>query len=279
MLKHRVLSATLIISGLLAVYFFAPTWGVWATILGIFLLGIREYFNFLKVAGLTCFPVVGILSGVVVMAGTWAEYRCHTTGGFTIGITIGVLMILLRQLWVKDEEKPFQTIGSTLFGLIYVGFLVNFLNVLILAWSEGDVDGRFLAVYMIIVTKITDIGAYFTGCAIGRHKMIPRISPNKTWEGCTGGVVSAIVASLACYTMTGGDLGVVQFTAVDAVALGILLSISGILGDLIESVLKRRAGVKDSGTWIAGMGGVLDVMDSLLFAAPIMYIYTCLFLL
>ena len=133
--------------------------------------------------------------------------------------------------------------------------------------------GMRLMLYLVLVVKITDIGAYTFGRLFGRHKMVPVLSPGKTWEGAAGGVVSALVASLVFIAVTGGKFGELHFSMLDGVVLGVLLSVSGQVGDLCESFLKRICGVKDSGRSIPGMGGLLDVLDSLLFGAPVLYLY------
>ena len=122
-----------------------------------------------------------------------------------------------------------------------------------------------------------DAGAYFVGCAHGRHKLIPRISPAKSWEGLGGGVAAGTLASLLYFWIFHGPLSSIRMNGWDAVVLGVLLSVIGTVGDLTESLFKRAAGVKDSGTYLLGMGGLLDVLDSVLFAAPTLYIYARLF--
>jgi phosphatidate cytidylyltransferase len=115
------------------------------------------------------------------------------------------------------------------------------------------------------------MGAYLTGSLIGRHKMIPRISPGKTWEGFGGAIVWSTAASIVyahCFANKMPEL-----TWVHAAILGIILSVSAVVGDLIESLFKREAGVKDSGAFFPGIGGILDLLDSLLFNAPLMYLY------
>ena len=138
--------------------------------------------------------------------------------------------------------------------------------------------GRMMILYLVAVVKMSDVGAFFTGRSLGRHKLFPRLSPKKTIEGLAGGIVSSVVVSLLFFWLTGGALGSIQFGLIDAIALGIILPIVGVFGDLFESLLKRAAGMKDSGTLIPGMGGVLDVLDSLLFGAPVLYAYVVLFL-
>ena len=131
---------------------------------------------------------------------------------------------------------------------------------------------------LIVVVKMTDIGAYVVGCGFGRTKLIPKVSPAKTWEGCAGGVASGLIGAVLVYMFFYQKWGSLDIGLYDIILLAPLLSVFGIIGDLAESLLKRSAGVKDSGSWIQGMGGFLDVLDSLLFTAPILYIYTRLFM-
>jgi phosphatidate cytidylyltransferase len=125
--------------------------------------------------------------------------------------------------------------------------------------------------YFILVTKFSDSGAYAVGSLIGRHKMIPRISPGKTWEGFGGAIAVATATSVLFAQLAGDRLR--GMTLTHAVILGAILSSTAVVGDLIESIFKREAGVKDSGKFFPGIGGVLDLLDSLLFNAPIMYLY------
>jgi phosphatidate cytidylyltransferase len=153
---------------------------------------------------------------------------------------------------------------------MYVPWLLNFIQK-INFFPGIDHNGRFYVLYFILVTKFSDTGAYAIGSLIGRHKMIPRISPAKTWEGFAGAVLVATGASLAfahCFAdrMPG-------MTPLHAIVLGVVLSATAVIGDLIESIFKREAGVKDSGNFFPGIGGILDLLDSLLFNAPIMYLY------
>jgi phosphatidate cytidylyltransferase len=125
--------------------------------------------------------------------------------------------------------------------------------------------------YFILVTKFSDLGAYCVGSLIGKHKMIPRISPGKTWEGFGGAIVVSTLVSLVFAHLAGPRLYGMNW--MHAVILGVLLSTAAVVGDLIESIFKREAKVKDSGHWFPGIGGILDLMDSLLFNAPLMYLY------
>jgi phosphatidate cytidylyltransferase len=122
-----------------------------------------------------------------------------------------------------------------------------------------------------VVTKFSDTGAYVIGSLIGRHKMIPRISPGKTWEGFGGAIAASLLASLLFARLAGDKLLGMNWG--HAALLGLILSTGAVVGDLIESLFKREAGVKDSGHYFPGIGGILDLLDSLVFNAPLMYLY------
>jgi phosphatidate cytidylyltransferase len=193
----------------------------------------------------------------------------------------GVILVLLlvsfiRQIHSTQTEKPLITIAGTMLGFLYVAFLFNFFTSILGSWNKTD--GRLLLFFMLLVTKFTDIGAYSIGCAIGRHKFMPRISPAKSWEGCIGGVLTATVVGFIYYFFVRRYFVCVSMTWIDVAVLGPVLAVCGIMGDLTESLFKRAADMKDSGTSIRGMGGILDVFDSLLFAAPVLYYYAFMFM-
>jgi phosphatidate cytidylyltransferase len=153
---------------------------------------------------------------------------------------------------------------------MYVPWLLNFIQK-IYHFPGLGADGKFYVLYFILVTKFSDSGAYVVGSLIGKHKMIPRISPGKTWEGFGGAIAVSTGASLLFAHLAGPRL--TGMTWAHATILGVLLSMTAVVGDLIESTFKREAGVKDSGSFFPGIGGILDLLDSLLFNAPIMYLY------
>ncbi len=148
-----------------------------------------------------------------------------------------------------------------------------------LAGEAGANWGLAALITLIAVTKSADIGAYFTGRSIGKHKLIPRLSPGKTWEGAVGGVVASTIVAFGCLEWLFPALSPtaptqsLMYSIIGAFVLGPVLAISGMLGDLAESLVKRDAGAKDSGTWLPGMGGVWDVTDSLI--AAVMPAYLC----
>ena len=247
--------------------------------------GLAEFYGLVEKRDLVCFKWCGLLGGVLLMSGTFlhltGEISAFTTGyvgvydsparpnDFETGfIILFVLGLCVRQFVSRSNTAGILAISTTLFGLMYVPWLLNFIQKI--NFFPG-VDGRFYVLYFIIVTKFSDTGAYIVGSLIGRHKMIPRISPGKTWEGFGGAIFLSTVASLAFVHFFGAQMAGMH--RLHAVVLGVLLSSTAVIGDLIESLFKREAGVKDSGRLFPGIGGILDLLDSLLFNAPIMYLY------
>jgi phosphatidate cytidylyltransferase len=185
-----------------------------------------------------------------------------------------VLGLCVRQFVSKTNTTGILTIATTLFGLMYVPWLLNFVQkIIFFPFASAGLmgEGKYFLLYFILVTKFSDMGAYAVGSLIGRHKMIPRISPGKTWEGFAGAIVVSTGASLVFVHFFGAHM--FGMNPLHATILGIVLSVTAVIGDLIESLFKREAGVKDSGHLFPGIGGILDLLDSLLFNAPIMYLY------
>lgn len=274
MLRHRLQSGSLLAAALLGAVLYMPPLGVLPILLVVAALALVEFYALLGVRQIPHFKVTGTVAGLALVAGTWfALYAgCPHAGHAETVLLYGcVAAVLIRQVTVRNSDRPWDSMGGTLFGILYVAFLFAFVVKLLLEW--GYQDGRILVLYLIVVVKVTDIGAYSVGCAIGRHKLIPRISPAKTWEGVFGGIAAAIGASLLFARLASGHLQQFAFSRLDVMVIGLLLAVAGILGDLIESLFKRASGVKDSGRMFLGMGGILDILDSLLFAAPIFYLY------
>ncbi len=250
--------------------------------LGIAGLGLREFYGLVEKRGLQCFKTWGIVGGLLLMASTFAYLEGWVVplnripakaNDFETGILIVfVLGLCLRQFFSKTTVG-LVSISTTLLGLMYVPWLLNFIQKLHFfpAVNGVAIDGNFYIFYFILVTKFSDVGAYVTGSLIGRHKMIPRISPGKTWEGFAGALVVSTGLSILFAHLAGDRL--YGMNLLHATVLGIVLSLAAVVGDLIESIFKREAGVKDSGQWFPGIGGILDLMDSLLFNAPLMYLY------
>jgi phosphatidate cytidylyltransferase len=239
--------------------------------------GLVEFYDIARKIGLPCYKGWGIFGGLLLMTSTFlylsgvmgspvapAEANDFETG-FLIFFVLG---LCVRQFVSKQNPEAITAIATTLFGLMYVPWLLNFIQKI--NFYPG-IDGPYYVLHFIIVTKFSDLGAYVTGSLFGKHKMIPRISPGKTWEGFGGAIVVSTLISIGYFKLAESHLA--NMTLLHATVLGALLSSTAVIGDLIESLFKREAGVKDSGRLFPGIGGILDLMDSLLFNAPLMYLY------
>lgn len=288
-LKKRLFSAAVISAIVLTTAFLLPSMLGCVLILVLATAGILEFYKMLDLCGIPSFRILGAVSGIILITTTWLSLTAAPDAAIQneyelfmlFAIIVAAFMRLFPQ---KHNEQPFSTVACTMLGVLYVPFLLNFITKLGFFWHTGgvtgpvEVTGRRLVMYMLVVVKLTDVGAYFIGSAFGKHKLFHRISPKKTWEGFFGGIATGVMSSILFYLFSSGNLGVIKFEFSDALILGILLPSIGVVGDLAESMLKRISGSKDSGKILPGMGGALDILDSVLFAAPAMFIYTRLFL-
>ncbi|WP_193211244.1 phosphatidate cytidylyltransferase [Luteolibacter marinus] len=273
-----------------------------------------EYFRMLKGAGVKCFPRFGLLlavayslalywllldSGVLLESGATRidELADPGTGyiashdssylilpddwfdGAAIFLAIAGAFVLQLRHPIRGLE-PLQAVASSLLGFIYIAFLFNFAAKLVFVVpGEGQVPGAMALLWLIAVTKFTDMGAYIVGSAIGRHKMIPHVSPGKTWQGFGGAIFFALLAGCGLYALFHDDMpgfasGLHVLGGWGAViGLSVLLALLAVVGDLAESVVKRSLNAKDSGNFLPGIGGALDLIDSLCFTAPVLYFY------
>ncbi|MBS0628842.1 MAG: CDP-archaeol synthase [Verrucomicrobia bacterium] len=186
-------------------------------------------------------------------------------------VAIGVGLFFLNRF--KRSEEALINVAVEFFGVAYIAIPLSYMLAILYPISPSTVDGRWWLCYLIFVTKITDIGAYFVGRSFGKHRLAPVLSPHKTVEGAIGGLVCTILLSLLMVYLGRVFAGSAFFLQYfDALILGILIGVFGQVGDLAESLLKRDAAVKDSSR-MPGLGGVLDMIDSLIFTAPIVYFY------
>jgi phosphatidate cytidylyltransferase len=247
------------------------------------LSGLIEFYGIAAKRGMVNFKWCGLFGGLLLMVGTFLNVTGNigTSGSpsrvndfETSFLILFVLGLCVRQFISKTNTAGLTAIATTLFGLMYVPWLLNFIQKISYfpfpAGSPADA-GKYFLLYFILVTKFSDMGAYAVGSLIGKHKMIPRISPGKTWEGFGGAILVSTGASIAFVYFFGARM--VGMNYLHATILGVILSVAAVIGDLIESLFKREAGVKDSGKLFPGIGGILDLLDSLLFNAPLMYLY------
>ena len=228
-------------------------------------LASREIEKLLVAKGVPTDFRVLFLSGVLGCVGVYAAVGSDEVLGGSPAMAVVMLAVvavfiaLLARCWRRNTEGTMLAASAAGFAFIYLGLMPG---AMLAIRAEHSV---WVLAAVLLVTKACDIGAFFTGTAIGRHKLIPWLSPGKTWEGLLGGVVLAAVVSLATLTPLAG------LHWAYALVVGVMLGLVGQAGDLIASMLKRDAAVKDSGASVPGFGGVLDVIDSPLLAAPVGY--------
>src|SRR5881396_82265 len=239
--------------------------------------GLLEFYGLVEKRGLICFKEWGVFGGLLLIASTFfylsgvlgiQEAPAKANDFETSLLIIFVLGLCVRQFVSTHNTAGILAISTTLFGLMYVPWLLNFIQKI--NFFPG-VDGHYYLLYFVLITKFSDTGAYSVGSLIGKHKMIPRISPGKTWEGFGGAILFSMLASVIFVHFLGDNMRGMNMK--HAMVLGLILGLCAVIGDLIESLFKREAGIKDSGNFFPGIGGILDLLDSLLFNAPLMYLY------
>jgi phosphatidate cytidylyltransferase len=188
----------------------------------------------------------------------------------------GVLFVSLFGIAVwgrAPSEGPLAAVAITMFGVLYCGATLSFAYALRHhRWIVDAAGGTALVLYPIVLTWLTDTGAYFVGRALGKRKLMPSVSPGKTVAGAVGGLVVAVAASVAWNSLVLRPAAQLALTPLAALTLGLVVGVAVQIGDLAESLLKREAGVKDSSTLLPGHGGILDRLDSIYFALPVGYL-------
>lgn len=196
-------------------------------------------------------------------------------------------ILLVRGVFRRKTERAMETFALSYAGFWYVAVLLSFILHIAFEWKTypsgaTNYTGRLAIILFIAIVKFSDIGAYAVGMKFGKRKLIPEISPKKSVEGLWGGYLFSVIISLVFWACAkrygGGKLGEMNYPLIHALILPILLTTTGVLGDLAESLIKRSVNVKDSSCRFPGMGGILDILDSLLFSAPFAYLYILAFL-
>lgn len=234
-------------------------------------------------------PLFVLVTALVIASALWEYYKIAKTSGYSPVSTIGILgsIAYLGVLYLAGPFWSFGVLAFTLFSaflhyfftgisplinLAVTLFGVTYLTIPLSTLLLIDLEyGRYWMLYLILVTKSTDIGAYFIGKKLGKHRLAPVISPKKTWEGAIAGFILGVGTSYLLDTISSQYFGIPLFSnQLYAVVFGGLMSIIAQIGDLSESLLKRDSGVKDSNR-LPGLGGILDMVDSLVFTAPLLY--------
>jgi len=258
MLLRRIISTVLLVS-----FIILATLIDWlcALVISLFIIyGLYEFFTMLEHKGIKIYKYVGIGMGAFIPLSI--AFRFELTKSWELfAILLALLFLIVMQFRRRDNSGAVLDISTTLFGIMYISWFLSFF--IKIRYLPGGA-GLFLAVLLIV--KSGDIGAYLVGSRIGRTPFMPRISPKKSVEGAIGGLGFSLLGALASRPLLG-------FSYLHLIFLGVALGILGQLGDLSESLIKRDCQVKDAGNIFPGLGGVLDLVDSLLFAGPAFYFY------
>lgn len=232
----------------------------------LFLTALKEFYTMAVAKGYRPYSNLGIACGAFYLAAvTLSLFWLHTA---TLPLVVAVLSMLFFFLFAfQDSSNPLVNIAITLFGITYI--ILPLSCIFEIAFFSVE-TGPIWVLYLFGVTKLTDTSAYFVGQIFGKNKLAPYISPNKTVEGLTGAILTGVMVSLlfVYYSPTIAA----RMDYIGALFFGLSLSILAQVGDLCESLLKRDAGVKDSST-LPGLGGALDLVDSMIFTAPLLYIF------
>ncbi|HOW34909.1 MAG TPA: phosphatidate cytidylyltransferase [Candidatus Omnitrophota bacterium] len=264
---NRLLTATSL--SVLAVCAVIDRWIFIAVIVALTVGGLYEFFTLIKKKGIPIYSYVGIPIGVLIPISIFWHFEL--TKNWELLFTIlAFLIIILMQFVRRDNSNATVGISTTIFGVLYVSWFFSFLVKIRMMFPGVDGEGVKLLAFILLVTKAGDIGAYLIGIRYGKHPLLPRISPNKSIEGCIGSLVFSVVFAVLA---KGWLPGILDFSLLHVALMGAIFGCIGQLGDLSESLIKRDCNVKDSGNILPGMGGVLDVIDSLLFSAPAFYLY------
>lgn len=238
-------------------------------------IGAWEFYSLGTHAGTRPLTVFGIIWAVLIVVAALfnGEFATSREAASHVDWAVGGLLasaVVVPLVWmvILRRDAWLQSWGWTLAGILYMGWMLGYYVML-----RQLEDGRELVILALFTTFACDTSAYFVGRAWGRHHMTPTISPHKTWEGAAGGLLGAAGASAAlCYLLNLGDWSL-PLSYLEAIGAGCIIGVIAQVGDLLESLLKRRAGVKDSGNLLPGHGGVLDRIDSLVFTGVIVYYF------
>ncbi|HTK27423.1 MAG TPA: phosphatidate cytidylyltransferase [Pyrinomonadaceae bacterium] len=274
-MKTRILTAAvalpiLIASIVLPSYFPQTVW-LFVIIAAIALAaGLFEFYSLTKKLELKADAAVAYIGSTVLFLAFLVDAPAKAADLLLLALALFVITVLISQAFrfQVDFSKMLTGIGVTILGVLYIAFLGGFLVSTRVGFEGHAYLSTHLLGYFFLVLMGSDTGAYFTGRALGKHKLAPKISPGKTWEGLIGGIVAAAAfAALATFWFFP------ELPYQYSIPLAVVMAIVGVLGDLAESAIKRGANAKDAASVLPGHGGFLDRLDSLLLNAPILYYF------
>jgi phosphatidate cytidylyltransferase len=291
-LTRRIITGVLVSAAWVALLFYMPGWVLFVVLLGMSCAAQNEFYVMMRQGGFPLSRNCGLAMGALWLTACYA-YPPKAASALPLGhqaecliLVALVFGVMLRVLFDSRIKRPVEHTAMTLLGFFYLPFMLSFF-IRLAQWGASDCfeipsarAGVVLASYIALVVKLGDVGAFAVGMAAGKHKMFPRISPKKSWEGLAGGLAASTLASMAAAWAAGryglgGPLATLSLA--HGAALGLVLGAVGVLGDLVESMFKRAVNIKDSAGLLPGMGGILDMFDSLTFAPAVLYFYLAWF--
>ena len=267
MIIKRVITTALFILFVSFIVFYSPNWFFSLAVTVLIGFALYEFYRLVTNKGIPVYRYFGVMVGVLVPVVTHLSMGGITQSVEPFLIIIACLCTFILQFTRRENNQALSGISVTLLGILYISWFFSFIIKI-----KFLPHGSLLVAFLLLVTKGGDIGAYLVGSAIGKHSLMPRISPKKTIEGLLGG----LLFSFGLAILSKNYLGFIYFGHI--ILLGIFLGILGQVGDLSESLIKRDSGVKDTGRLFPGLGGAMDVLDSLFFTTPIFYFYITIFL-
>jgi phosphatidate cytidylyltransferase len=263
----RILTALVLIPFVIALVFLGPDWLVTLAVGAVALLAAWEYLGIAQATGAKPprIPVLVAISILFMVSLLWPDKLVATLGALS-------LALLVYSTFAVPVAEALQAAANSVFCLMYAGFTLIALPML-----RSSEDGKSLVTFLLCAVWAGDIVAMYVGRALGSHKLAPRLSPNKTWEGAVGSLAGSVLVTVGLIVLAAQlakrDILTLAFpgTLGHWLLLAVVVNLAAQVGDLAESALKRSAGVKDSGTLLPGHGGVLDRIDALLLAAPVLW--------
>lgn len=233
------------------------------------ILGMLEYYNIAKIGGVHPQTMTGVICASVLYISI-ELVKLQIMPIYVVSLAIPFFISIFIYELFRKRPNPFTNIGHTIIGIIYVMAPFALLNVFTFEEIVNEYQPEVVLGFFVLLW-LNDTGAYVFGKLLGKRKLFPRISPKKTWAGTIGGGITALAGAVAIATYT-ADLSIIHW-----LALGVIIVISGTFGDLVESLLKRSANVKDSSNLLPGHGGILDRFDGVLLASPMVFTYLMVF--
>lgn len=257
-----ILGAALFVGGIIF-----SEWTFFLLFLGLTLLGTLEFYKLTGSAGIKPNKVLGTTLGAGIFIAIFLIDKQYISSELLYLALPALFLVFVLELYRK-EPQPFTNIAFTLLGVLYVAVPFSLLQ--LVGYMQGEYRWQPILGIMLLIWA-ADTGAYIAGKSFGKHKLLERVSPGKTWEGWAGGTALAVAVGWGL-AMFFQDLALYQW-----IGVAVIVSVFGVLGDLTESLLKRSLGVKDSGTLLPGHGGILDRFDSLIMAVPFIVAFLKIF--